>query len=606
MLERDQLHRRLLHDDAFGVEEALNETAFGKGLVARGKHYVIGGPIPPVGSSPSLAALERDLAQRKLLSPWTFLSPANDFTFKQWASTYKMEYSGLTNALPPNVHILTLEPWQGRSLLLRLEHTLENTDDPLLSKPATVYLQKLFSPFTIVSARETTLGANQWLKDSDRLVWQVESNEVFETISEKPKYQDNGLLNSPRLRELCRETAGGSPIRTIQGKGVASQVVMDTPQGMNQCTDEKVAGGGLSNAAGGRRRSAVNVASSSSVRHTGLSGNIKLYAGGDDCSAHSPSEIARVDQQEAKAVLETRLEAVQVSVQEMRISINETRETFGNRLDEVRSAVNGRLEMFQQQNLAFQEQVETRLEVAEERILELVAPAEARFNQFAAQLGLLKEEAKRILTEAEARRDAALVEAARKEAVRLSEATGTRLDASPPQAVWGLLERVVSCRWSSVEEEVDSWSAFKPSFQQEHWSLEKQGLTRATLHAMEYREGGNKSMEAHFLILLDRSRHLDVPVTDSEMVNMALGKFPLQVQEVLRAVRYRGGADFQREFRRLDHTKQHRSMAKMPSGENTPQGQRTQQQIQLPRQLKRQRPDVLGPPPQIWGNRGFS
>ena len=30
--------RRLLHDDAFGVGEALNETAFGEGLVVRGKH----------------------------------------------------------------------------------------------------------------------------------------------------------------------------------------------------------------------------------------------------------------------------------------------------------------------------------------------------------------------------------------------------------------------------------------------------------------------------------------------------------------------------------------------------------------------------------------
>ena len=35
------IHRRLLHDDAFGVGEALNETAFGGlGLVARGKHQV--------------------------------------------------------------------------------------------------------------------------------------------------------------------------------------------------------------------------------------------------------------------------------------------------------------------------------------------------------------------------------------------------------------------------------------------------------------------------------------------------------------------------------------------------------------------------------------
>ena len=31
------LHRRLLHDDSLGVGEALNETQFGTGLVARGR-----------------------------------------------------------------------------------------------------------------------------------------------------------------------------------------------------------------------------------------------------------------------------------------------------------------------------------------------------------------------------------------------------------------------------------------------------------------------------------------------------------------------------------------------------------------------------------------
>ncbi len=34
------VHRRLLHDDHFGVGEALNETAFDEGLVVRGKHWI--------------------------------------------------------------------------------------------------------------------------------------------------------------------------------------------------------------------------------------------------------------------------------------------------------------------------------------------------------------------------------------------------------------------------------------------------------------------------------------------------------------------------------------------------------------------------------------
>lgn len=38
------VHRRCLHDDAFGVDEALNETAYGEGLVVRGSHYLLVGP----------------------------------------------------------------------------------------------------------------------------------------------------------------------------------------------------------------------------------------------------------------------------------------------------------------------------------------------------------------------------------------------------------------------------------------------------------------------------------------------------------------------------------------------------------------------------------
>lgn len=34
------LHRRILKDDYRGVAEALNETANGKGLIVRGKHWL--------------------------------------------------------------------------------------------------------------------------------------------------------------------------------------------------------------------------------------------------------------------------------------------------------------------------------------------------------------------------------------------------------------------------------------------------------------------------------------------------------------------------------------------------------------------------------------
>jgi len=83
-----QVHRRILYDDSWGVDEALNETAFGKGLVARGRHYVMAGAIN--GVSPNMAAQERELANRKLLSPWLFFSPGGT-SFEDWRANYTME-----------------------------------------------------------------------------------------------------------------------------------------------------------------------------------------------------------------------------------------------------------------------------------------------------------------------------------------------------------------------------------------------------------------------------------------------------------------------------------------------------------------------------------
>lgn len=173
------VHRRLLHDDAFGVDEALNEEAFGTGLVARGQHWVLGGADGEAVGRRSLVGQERILAQSKLLAPWVFFTPlAKDMTFDKWQKTYNMEFSGLKKSLPHNVHVLTLEPWKGKSLLLRLEHFVEKGEDHELSKVASVDIQDILSPFKILRLRETTLGGNHWLSQSERLEWKTESNSI--------------------------------------------------------------------------------------------------------------------------------------------------------------------------------------------------------------------------------------------------------------------------------------------------------------------------------------------------------------------------------------------------------------------------------------------
>jgi len=76
----------LLHDDAFGVGEALNESAYGQGLVARGKHFLFFGPRS--GLNPSLQAQERFLQRKKLLSPWPFFSDATGVDLPDWQKKY--------------------------------------------------------------------------------------------------------------------------------------------------------------------------------------------------------------------------------------------------------------------------------------------------------------------------------------------------------------------------------------------------------------------------------------------------------------------------------------------------------------------------------------
>jgi lysosomal alpha-mannosidase len=83
------LHRRLLKDDGYGVGEALNETAYDQGLVARGRHIVVFGSDS--ASSPSVTAQQRQLSQsRMVLDPLVLLSPTS-LTLQEWQDNFYTE-----------------------------------------------------------------------------------------------------------------------------------------------------------------------------------------------------------------------------------------------------------------------------------------------------------------------------------------------------------------------------------------------------------------------------------------------------------------------------------------------------------------------------------
>jgi len=159
------LHRRLLYDDAFGVDEALNEEQFATGLVARGTTYLILGPAAEAAKS------YRHLAQQLYRKPQlSFIGTTS--SFMQWSSEYRTQGQWI-KTLPDNVNLLTLEPHSSGKYLLRLEHMFGVGEDAELSKPVTVSIADLITGYTITGADEMMLGANQYKADSDRLPWNV-------------------------------------------------------------------------------------------------------------------------------------------------------------------------------------------------------------------------------------------------------------------------------------------------------------------------------------------------------------------------------------------------------------------------------------------------
>eukprot|EP00929_Paragymnodinium_shiwhaense_P067516 TRINITY_DN33975_c0_g1_i1.p1 TRINITY_DN33975_c0_g1~~TRINITY_DN33975_c0_g1_i1.p1 ORF type:complete len:1024 (-),score=239.94 TRINITY_DN33975_c0_g1_i1:389-3010(-) len=153
------VHRRLLKDDRRGVGEPLNETKYitsyvsdpkgqhyGPGLVVRGKHLV--SLAPPAKA----AEAWRPLQDKFYMPPAPFFAAGN-------ARLKEGSYSALSDQLPANVQVITLDRWDDKRLLVRLAHQFGLGEDAELSKPATVDLSKLFANRRLVSVDERGLAA---------------------------------------------------------------------------------------------------------------------------------------------------------------------------------------------------------------------------------------------------------------------------------------------------------------------------------------------------------------------------------------------------------------------------------------------------------------
>ena len=188
------LHRRLLVDDHWGVGEALNETAFGEGLVARGKHYL-------------LFDFDRDDAFRRyrLLANELYAQPLITFdaSDKENKRPEFMIPKTTVSELPPNVNLLTLEPiYQSNdqvqidSFLLRFEHIFDVDEHEFLSLPAAVPLKKFIEQLfkaEIVSIEETALGGDRFKEASikERFQWNLKGSENESSLPSGKKAQLN-------------------------------------------------------------------------------------------------------------------------------------------------------------------------------------------------------------------------------------------------------------------------------------------------------------------------------------------------------------------------------------------------------------------------------
>ena len=172
------LHRRILVDDNRGVAEALNETDAGmtgwpdwqregKGLVMIGHHKVfIGHPESTARNwKPTMHAMF------STLTPFITVGGRQLGDASSSPADFLLADSLLSDFMPAQVEVMTLQLISGNSVLLRLQHQYDEGEDKDLGSCVDVDIVKMFGAMRIKSVTEMSLTNNQKKADMKRLKW---------------------------------------------------------------------------------------------------------------------------------------------------------------------------------------------------------------------------------------------------------------------------------------------------------------------------------------------------------------------------------------------------------------------------------------------------
>ncbi|XP_002133316.2 lysosomal alpha-mannosidase [Drosophila pseudoobscura] len=159
------LHRRLMFNDGGGVGEALNEEQYGKGLIARGKLFLV------------LSSIKEKNSRTERLAEKEIHLPFYKFFSKDSSESRNAMPQSIPdfNDFPETVHLLTLEPFNDDEILLRVENFVDHTEGNVVS----FNIRQIFDSLGGEEIRETTLDGNLPLSEMKRFKFPAKASGVL-------------------------------------------------------------------------------------------------------------------------------------------------------------------------------------------------------------------------------------------------------------------------------------------------------------------------------------------------------------------------------------------------------------------------------------------